>query len=255
MIGRDESDGPALEAEALSVAYGERAVLENISLTVRRGEILGLIGLNGVGKTTFIKTMLNLIEPAAGTIRLFGRDCRQAAARNAIAYLPENLNVSRTLKGREFISLSLAYFGIKADRATLASSAEGLALDPDALNRSVATYSKGMMQKAGLMATLMSERPLLVLDEPMTGLDPRARILLKDRLIAYREAGGSVFFSSHILSDIDEICDAVAVLSDRRILYHGDPATLRERHGGASLERAFLNAIDHTDAEPETAAR
>jgi ABC-2 type transport system ATP-binding protein len=110
-----------------------------------------------------------------------------------------------------------------------------------------------MMQKIGLMATLMSDRPLLILDEPMTGLDPQARILLKDRLLDYRRQGGSVFFSSHILSDIDEICDNVAVLNDRHIVYSGSPSDLRHRYGGANLERAFLNAIGAEEPLLETA--
>jgi ABC-2 type transport system ATP-binding protein len=244
----------AVDARELSVAYGARRVLENVSFEVKRGEVLGLIGLNGVGKTTFIKAMLNLVKSASGSIALFGVDANQVSARRAIAYLPENLSASRYLKGREFIGLSLAYFGVKATRNDLASAASSLDLDPDALDRSVATYSRGMMQKTGLLATLLSGRPLLILDEPMTGLDPRARILLKDRLIAYREAGGSIFFSSHILSDIDEICDAIAVLSERRILYHGSPAGLRASHNAPSLERAFLDAIECDKANVKDAA-
>jgi len=245
----------AIDARQLDVAYGAKRVLENISFGVKSGEILGMIGLNGVGKTTFIKAMLNLVKPAGGSIALFGQDAGRPSSRRAIAYLPENLMASRYLKGREFIELSLAYFGVKSNRNELAATASELDLDPNALDRHVATYSRGMMQKVGLMATLLSGRPLLILDEPMTGLDPRARILLKDRLIAYREAGGSIFFSSHILSDIDEICDSIAVLNDRRILYHGSPAGLRAAYHGPNLERAFLNAIDRDSTERETALR
>jgi ABC-2 type transport system ATP-binding protein len=245
----------AIEARRLDVAYGARRVLENVSIGVRSGEILGMIGLNGVGKTTFIKAMLSLVKPTGGSVALFGLDAGSPSSRRAIAYLPENLMASRYLKGREFVELSLAYFGTKATRSELAAMAVGLDLDPGALDRKVATFSKGMMQKVGLMATLLSDRPLLILDEPMTGLDPRARILLKDHLIAYRNAGGSVFFSSHILSDIDEICDSIAVLNERRILYHGSPAGLCAAHHAPNLERAFLVAVDRDKSGLETTAR
>lgn len=244
---------PAVSVEGVSVAYGTRRVLDDVSLEVAPGEIFGLIGLNGVGKTTLIKTMLDLSAAAQGRIALFGIDSRVARSRAALAYLPEHLQPNRNLKGREFIELSLAYFRVRA--SDLAAAARGLALDPDALDCRMATYSKGMVQKVGLLATLLSERPLLVLDEPMTGLDPRARILLKDRLIAYRDGGGAVFFSSHILSDIDEICDRVGVIHGGRILFTGTPEAMKAHFGSPSLERAFLAAIDRDGgAAPESAA-
>lgn len=241
MTDRDRVPEPALSVQGVSVAYGRRHVLDDVGLEVARGEIFGLIGLNGVGKTTLIKAVLDLVDADRGAIAIFGVPSDKARSRAALAYLPEHLQPNGNLKGREFIDLSLAGFGIRA--AGLEAAAEGLALDPTALDRRMATYSKGMLQKVGLLATLLSERPLLVLDEPMTGLDPRARILLKDRLIAFRDGGGAVFFSSHILSDIDEICDRVGVIHDGRILFTGTPGAMKTAFGSASLERAFLAAI------------
>ena len=237
----------ALEVANVSVAYGKRQVLDDVTLSVKPGEIFGLIGLNGVGKTTLIKTILNLNKADSGSIDLFGRSSEEAAARHTIAYLPEHLQPSRYLKGREFIDLSLSYFGIRVGE--LDEDARSLALAPEALSRKIATYSKGMIQKVGLLATLLSERSLLILDEPMTGLDPRARILLKDRLEAYRDGGGAIFFSSHILSDIDEICDRVAVIDGGRIVFGGTPDEMKEKFGSQSLERAFLMALDEPRPE------
>jgi len=236
----------ALSVRDVSVLYGRRRVLERVDLDVAPGEIFGLIGLNGVGKTTLIKTILDLAQAASGAVAIFGVDSRQPASRKAIAYLPEHLQPNRNLKGREFIDFSLAYFGVKL--RDIEQQAAGLALDPAALGRRMSTYSKGMVQKAGLLATLLSERPLLILDEPMTGLDPRARILLKERLLAYRDNGGAVFFSSHILSDIDEICDRVGVIHDGRIVFSGTPEEMRQRFGAANLERAFLAAVEDHEA-------
>ncbi len=232
----------ALQVRGLNVLYGRRRVLDGVDLEVAAGEIFGLIGLNGVGKTTLIKTILDLARAESGTVEIFGVDSGRPASRRAIAYLPEHLQPNRNLKGAEFIELSLAYFGVRlADRE---AEAQSLALDPAALSRRMSTYSKGMVQKAGLLATLLSERPLLILDEPMTGLDPRARILLKDRLLAYRAGGGAVFFSSHILSDIDEICDRVGVIHGGRLLFTGTPEAMKQRFAAVSLERAFLAAIE-----------
>ena len=245
--------GPALGVHGVSVFYGRRRVLESIDLEVAPGEIFGLIGLNGVGKTTLIKTILDLAQAASGNVSIFGLDSRQPASRKAIAYLPEHLQPNRNLKGREFIDLSLAYFGVRL--RDVEEQARSLALDPAALDRRMSTYSKGMVQKAGLLATLLSERPLLILDEPMTGLDPRARILLKDRLLAFRRDGGAVFFSSHILSDIDEICGRVGVIHDGRILFSGTPEAMRQRFGASNLERAFLAAVEDHESGNGLAAQ
>lgn len=244
---------PALSIQGVRVSYGRRRVLDAVGFEVAAGEIFGLIGLNGVGKTTLIKSILDLVPTNEGGISIFGVPSARAESRRAIAYLPEHLQPNRNLRGGEFIELSLAYFGIRPP--DLDGQARSLALDPAALRRRMSTYSKGMLQKVGLLATLLSERPLLILDEPMTGLDPRARILLKDRLIAYRDGGGACFFSSHILSDLDEICDRVGVIHDGRILFVGTPEAMRGHYGSATLERAFLAALerDGIAAPAETA--
>ena len=237
----------ALCVRGLRVRYGRRRVLDGVDLEVAPGEIFGLIGLNGVGKTTLIKTILDLARAESGSIEIFGVESVRPVSRRGIAYLPEHLQPNRNLKGREFIDLSLAYFGVTLRDGE--AQARSLALDPTALSRRMSTYSKGMVQKAGLLATLLSERPLLILDEPMTGLDPRARILLKDRLLDYRKGGGAMFFSSHILSDIDEICDRVGVIHNGRILFTGTPEAMKRQFGAASLERAFLASIEQHETD------
>ena len=125
----------------------------------------------------------------------------------------------------------------------------GLDLDARVLTRSVRGYSKGMGQKLGLISTLLTGLPFLILDEPMSGLDPRARILLKDRLLDYKRRGNSIFFSSHILSDIEEICDRIAVMHRGRLIFTGTPSELMEANQAPTLERSFLVAIDRADRE------
>jgi ABC-2 type transport system ATP-binding protein len=232
-----------LDVAALTVGYDRHTVLDRVDLTVPAGGIFGLIGLNGVGKTTLIKTILDLVRPQDGRITLFGRDHRNPDSRGALAYLPEKFTPSPRLRGWEFLSLSLSYFGVKLDRAAALQMAAGFGFDGDALGRTVGTYSKGMGQKVGLIATFLSNRPLLILDEPMSGLDPQARQQLKARLEAYRAAGNTVFFSSHILADMDEICDTVAVLHGGSIRFHGTPGEMKARHGAPHLEKAFMSII------------
>jgi ABC-2 type transport system ATP-binding protein len=231
-----------LDVTSLSAGYGRKTVISDISFSVAVGEIFGLIGLNGAGKTTLIKALLGLGQWHGGA-SIFGLPAGPPRGRERLAYLPEKFQPSHLLKGWEFLSLTLGYYGKSLDRAAALRLCSGLDLDTGALDRLGRTYSKGMGQKLGLLGTLLTGLPLLILDEPMSGLDPRARIMLKDRLLEYRDAGNTIFFSSHILADIEEICDRVAVMHDGHLIYLGTPKDLMTRHGGQTLERAFLAAI------------
>lgn len=226
-------------------AYGDAPVLKGVGLELKPGEIFGLIGLNGVGKTTLIKIILDLLDADKGAVTLFGKPATEASARRHLCYLPEKFQPSPYLKGMEFLSLSTAYYhaGFNAKEAEL--YAKKLDFDPAALKRRVGSYSKGMGQKLGLISAFMSRTPLLILDEPMSGLDPRARVYLKRALKNYAAEGRSIFFSSHILADMEEICDRIAVLSDGKLVFTGTPAAFKKKwHGkGISLEEAFLKAI------------
>lgn len=236
-----------LDVSGLSAGYGRKTVIRDITFSVRPGEVFGLIGLNGAGKTTLIKALLGLGR-WQGAASIFGLPAGPPKGRANLAYLPEKFQPSPLLKGWEFLSLTLGYYGKTLDREAALQLCAGLDLDTAALDRQGRTYSKGMGQKLGLLGTLLTGLPLLILDEPMSGLDPRARIMLKDRLREYRDAGKAVFFSSHILADIEEICDRIAVMHQGRLIYVGNPADLMTRQGGQNLERAFLAAINAADA-------
>ena len=123
--------------------------------------------------------------------------------------------------------------------------AKSLGLDPKVLDYRVGKYSKGMGQKLGLLSMFLIDAPLLILDEPMSGLDPSARIQLKERLLEYKKKGGTVFFSSHILSDIEEICDRMAVINNSKLIFEGTPKKFLSKFKQKSLERAFLKAINY----------
>jgi len=240
----------ALAVERVTTRYGKLVVIEDLSLTVAEGEVVGLIGLNGVGKTTLIKSILTLVKPAAGSIRIFDRDHRDPLSRANLAYLPEKFQPPGLLTGADFIRFSLSYYGLSFERAQAVELADRLALDAAALDKRIGVYSKGMSQKLGLLATFLTDLPLLILDEPMVGLDPRARSAFKEQITAYRARGNTVFLSSHILADLDEICDRIGILHGGRLVFKGTPAELKERSGASSLETAFLGMIEGRGPAP-----
>ena len=244
----DTLDDPRwpLQITDVSTGYGKKQVLRSVSLSVKPAEVFGLIGLNGAGKTTLIRSILGL-RAAQGSIAIFDESASTHAARRHLIYLPEKFQPSSQLIGWEYLKILLSYFDQRLEETRGREIAIALDLDPTALDRRVRTYSKGMGQKLGLLGTFLVRTPLMILDEPMSGLDPRARALLKDRLIQTKRDGRSIFFSSHILSDIAEICDRIGVLHGGKIVFLGQPAELVARHGAASLERAFLAAIDQAD--------
>ncbi|MCM2343867.1 MAG: ABC transporter ATP-binding protein [Alphaproteobacteria bacterium] len=206
--------------------------------------MFGLMGLNGVGKTTMIKSILGLRDPDLGQIDILGTDRLSLSSKRQLAYLPERFDPPWFLSGIEFIKFSLKLYRAPFVKSEVEAAAIQLALDPAVLRNRVQTYSKGMRQKLGLLATLLTGCPLLILDEPMSGLDPRARAHVKDMLRAVKAQGRTVFLSSHILSDMSELCDRVVVLHDCRFRYEGTPADLCRYGQSENIERAFLNVID-----------
>ncbi len=237
-----------LAVESISKSYGKKKVLDDVSFKLQQGELFGLIGLNGVGKTTMIKIILDLVKADKGTASIHGVNSLQTASRANVAYVPEKFQPSRYLTGLEFLKLSAAYYRKSLDMKRAVELAESLALDPDALSRKVGSYSKGMGQKLGLIGACLTDQPLLILDEPMSGLDPKARIMLKKLMLEMKESGRTIFFSSHILADIDEICDRIGVINDTKLIYDGTPSDFKAAFKGESLEKSFLNSIDSPSA-------
>jgi ABC-2 type transport system ATP-binding protein len=236
----------ALDINSIAVSYGKKNVLEDYSLQVQAGETFGLMGLNGAGKTTLIKSILGLRQLKAGEISIYGAPHENAKSRKVLAYLPERFDPPMFLSGLEFVSFSLSLYGTSFKKEQAYEFAEKLALDPNVLKNRVQTYSKGMRQKLGLMATIMTDCPLLILDEPMSGLDPLARAYLKDVLRDVREKGRTIFLSSHVLADMNEICDRVSVLHDGKMEYLGTPSQMLVVADNENIERAFLNIIGNS---------
>ncbi len=235
---------PALQCTRLSKRYGSAVALDDFSLTVATRQTFGLVGMNGAGKTTLLKCLLDFSELDGGQIEIFGVSNRLTRSRRRLAFLPERFNPPFYLTGRDFLRYMLqlqevGYRGEDAERMFLA-----LDLDLSALAKPVRAFSKGMTQKLGLAACLLSGKDLYILDEPTSGLDPKARALLKAQLRGARNAGKTVFFTSHALADVDELCDQMAVIHRGELRFAGTPEELRERHSAASLEQAFLACIE-----------
>jgi ABC-2 type transport system ATP-binding protein len=188
-------------------------ILRHLSLEIREGEIFGFIGTNGAGKTTTIKLALGLIHPDAGQIRLFGEDAGDPALRRRIGFLPENPYLYDYLTGAEFLDFHARLFGIApAERRRRVSELLHLVGLGNRGDRQLRHYSKGMLQRIGLAQALVNDPELIILDEPMSGLDPIGRREVRDIILELKARGRTVFFSTHILSDTEMICDRVGIL-------------------------------------------
>ncbi len=234
---------PALQFNNVFKRYDKAEVLKGVSVDVARGEFFGLVGMNGAGKTSLIKCLLDFIAPDEGSISIFGVSNRVTAARAPLSFLPERLMPPYYLTGADFLRYMLTLQGIGFDRAQADRILVALDFDPAALRRPVRLYSKGMTQKLGLVACFLAGKDLLVLDEPMSGLDPKARALLKAQLHTLRARGATLFFSSHALADVDELCDRMAILHEGRLRFVGTPAECRAQYQAATLEQAYMACI------------
>ena len=235
---------PLVRFRGVNKSFGRADVLRGIDLDLTSGGCMGLAGVNGAGKTTLIKCLLDFCELDSGAIDVQGVEHRRPQARAGLAFLPERFTPPYFLTGRAFVAMMLALYGCRYHEGRVGAMFDALDLDETALEKPVRDYSKGMTQKLGLAACFLSQRDLYVLDEPMSGLDPKARDLAKDLLLNLKSEGRTLLFTSHSLADVEEVCDRVTVLHEGTMAYAGAPRGLCERHGEASLERAFLKCIE-----------
>jgi len=226
-----EIDRLTKEYEAGFLRKRKTRALDTLSLKVEKGQIFGFLGANGAGKTTTLKLLMRLIYPTSGTARILGRDIGDISMHARIGYLPENPYFYDYLTAREFLSYCGQLFGQK--HSTRASRTEALltrvSLEKKSWDLQLRKFSKGMLQRVGLAQALINDPEIVFLDEPMSGLDPVGRREVRDLIASLRAEGKTVFMCSHILSDIEVLCDSVAILKSGRLAHAGSLDELRSR--------------------------
>ncbi len=239
----------AIEIEDLAVRFPARGgmvdALTGLSLTVSQGQVVGFLGPNGAGKTTTMHVLLGFIRASSGTARIFGRDVTSSIARERIGYLPEQPETYKFMTGRELLTMAGRLFLIKK-KPLVERVAELLLLVDmeDAADRRIATYSRGMMQRISLAQALVNNPDLVILDEPTGGLDPLGRMAIRRIIGDLRKDGKAVFFSSHELSEVELVCDHIAILARGKLVAEGAASELVAQ--GESLEQYFLKTVAST---------
>jgi len=226
--------------------------LDGLSLTVEPHQIFGFLGANGAGKTTTLKLLMRLIFPTNGSARILDRDISDVSMHARIGYLPESPYFYDYLTAREFLNYCGELFGLNKN-VRQARSEELLArvnLDRKSWDRQLRKFSKGMLQRVGLAQALVNDPEIVFLDEPMSGLDPVGRREVRDLIAALRSEGKTVFMCSHILSDIEVLCDSVAILKGGRVSRSGSLDELRETETNAVEVIATCDATGHGMLQP-----
>ena len=217
--------------------------MSGLDLVVPEGDCMGLVGVNGAGKTTLLKCLLDLDTPTSGEIAVFNRKHSLAAARARLAYLPERFRPPGYLNGWEFLHYASGLYGNEFNLSRVRQVMEVLDLEIAELEKPAVGLSKGAARKLGLAACLLSGKKLLVMDEPMSGLDPRARVCLQSHLLELKRQGVTCFFTTHLLADAEKLCNSIAILHRGIIRYIGSPTACCRHFNTVDLEQAFLRCV------------
>lgn len=225
-----------LQIQNLSKQIGKKKILKNVSLDVKKGETFGFLGPNGAGKTTLVKILLGLMRPSDGEINL-------SCEKNKIGYLPEYPYFYDYLTGRELLLFSGKVFEMKEEEinSKIEELSQKLNLSFEDLDRKVKDYSKGMKQRLGFMQALINSPDLIFLDEPFSGLDPIGRKLIRDLISELKKEGKTIFFNSHILSDIENLCDRIGIIHRGEILVVEKVEEILKKK--ESLEEFFVEKV------------
>lgn len=226
---------------------GTKKAVDNLSLTVKPGEIFGFLGPNGAGKTTTIKMIVGLHKPDSGTVKVNGYDIvtETLEAKRQMAFVPDTPEVYDRLTGLEYLNFIGDIYGVSPrDRQERIERFGAVFELTGALSDRISAYSHGMQQKLVLMSALLHNPPVWVLDEPMVGLDPRSAHNLKELMAEHTRAGNTLFFSTHVLEVAERLCDRVAIIKKGQIIACGTLDELRQGQAGESLEKIFLELTE-----------
>ena len=231
-----------IELRGVTKAFGSKRAVDHLDLSVRAGELFAFLGPNGAGKTTTIKMVCGLLRPTSGVVRVGGFPAASPEARQLIAYVPDQPYLYEKLTGREFLRFVVEMYGLEARAATrrIAELVETFEMG-DYVDELSENYSHGMKQRVVFAAALVHDPKVLIVDEPLVGLDPRSARIVKDLFVAQARSGVAVLMSTHLLSIAEELADTIGIVDRGRMLANGTLAELRDRvqmHG--PLEDLFL---------------
>ena len=231
-----------IELNGVTKRYGSLTAVDNVSFYVRAGEYLALLGPNGAGKTTIVKMLLDFTQPTAGSLTIDGLPSTHAASRTAVGYLPENCHIPPYLSGWQYLNRSAELLNIsRSDAMDHCRHIVGLIGMQGREYTKANTYSKGMIQRFGLGAALMGNPKLLILDEPTAGLDPIGVREIRRLLESLKDRGMTIFLNSHLLSEVEKICDNVAIIDRGTLLVKDAISSLIK--AGDTLEDVFVRFV------------
>ena len=241
-----------IELKTLTKKYGDYTAVDDLNLFVRKGEIFGFIGPNGAGKTTTIKMIGGLLAPSSGSVTVAGIDIQQEPekAKSKIGFIPDRPYLYEKLTGREFLRFTADLYGVPEDRFSKKAlqNLEMFSL-ADWSNELIESYSHGMKQRLIMSAALLHDPEVIIVDEPMVGLDPVAIIMVKDLFKRLAQTGVTIFMSTHTLAVAEDICDRIGVINKGHLIASGTTAELRRKANvsDAALERVFLNLTNNVN--------
>ncbi|WP_142413331.1 ABC transporter ATP-binding protein [Hathewaya massiliensis] len=234
-----------IEIKAVDKSYnGKNKVIDNLNLTIPDGRIFGFLGPNGAGKTTTIKMITGIISPNSGSITIGGKDIvrEPLEAKKLFGFVPDSPDIFLRLKGIEYLNFMGDVYEVPTEirKERIENLSKRFSME-NALGDRIQSYSHGMRQKIVIMGVLIHDPEVWILDEPLTGLDPKSSFTLKEMMREHVENGKTVLFSTHVLEVAEKLCDIVAIIDKGKILYSGDLETLRKEHNESkSLENIFL---------------
>ena len=234
-----------VEIKNLSKSYGDKKVVDNLSLTINDGEIYGFIGHNGAGKTTTIKCVIGILAFEEGSILIDGLSIKDKPleCKKKIAYIPDNPDLYNYMSGIEYLNFIGDVFKVSQLEREKAIDKYATVFEiKDSLANPISSYSHGMRQKLAIIAAWLHNPDLIIMDEPFVGLDPKASHDLKMMMREFCDNGGSIFFSTHVLEVAEKLCDKVAIIKEGKLIKSG---TMDEVKGDSSLESVFLELEDH----------
>jgi len=239
-----------LEARGLSKSYGSVPAVRNISFCLMPGQVLGYLGPNGSGKSTTVKMLIGLLEPSQGQVLYDGRDIHTdlAAYRKCLGYVPEEANLYPYLTGEEYLDMvaMLRAMPEVRKRRTIRALLQLFSLWPHR-HVTLGSYSKGMRQRIILIAALMDNPDVLILDEPLSGLDVTSALIIKNLIQALSARGKTIFYCSHILEVVEKVCSHLIILRKGQVIAQGPTTEVREQIGNSSLEGVFLQLVEERD--------